>query len=111
MAWSVEIVEAGKESGRANAMIAMSLRSTSIDLKEADVFRVLDDHVRVATCNKKDLFSYAKTRHGQAASWPCLWRHRHLLTDLLALTQGRLLRSHKFESQVAAWLGKTRLAT
>jgi len=86
--------------------LAMSRRSRSdaMDLDDADAVKLFSEYVKLQDCKKELLFKYSKTRHGQAPAWGDLWRSRHMLTDLISMTKGRLLRMVRFERQLERFL-------
>ena len=71
-------------------------------MPDGAMLRILEEHISAASSLGRDtIFAYAKDSHQQGPSWPCLWKHRSLLGDLVHATGGHLLRLKKFESQMA----------
>ena len=52
------------------------------------------------------LLPYPKGSNKHRASWPDIWRCRHFLADILAITRGQLLRMKSWEDQVAKFLAQ-----
>ena len=84
-------------------------RVAGVDLQDADVARVLGEHTKVTELTVALFTPYGKSR-AQGPDWPALWKQRHILGDIIALTGGNLLRLVKWEQQVATFAaanGKT----
>ena len=71
-------------------------------MPDSAMFRILEEHLTASSCKGRDtIFPYAKDTHQQGPSWPCIWKQRTFLGDLVHATGGHLLRLKKFEAQMA----------
>ena len=81
-------------------MAPKRMRSCAVALSDAQAKAFLEAHVRAADVCFERMFKYEKAGRKEAPGWKCLHKHRHVLTDLVLATRGRLLRQHKWERQV-----------
>ena len=75
--------------------------------------RLFNEHVKVHELKfaKEKLWVYHKESVKQSAAWPEIFKNRHFLGDLLAITKGQLLKQLLFENQFSKfaksheWIG------
>ena len=70
-----------------------------MDLTDQKVKVLLKEHVDASDCDVEKLFAHPTDSHKQAARWPEIFKHRHVLSDLIVLTRGNLLRMTTSEDQ------------
>ncbi len=80
-------------------------RTAGVDLRDADVFAVLNDHVPVGQCRPKELFKLsAIKKDGHSSEWQIFKKNHGLLNDILDLSDGRIPRQKTFTLQLGGWL-------
>ena len=65
-------------------------RAVAVDLEDHEVDKLLSEHVRLKDCSVAKLFAYDALDRKHAPAWKDLHQHRHMMTDVVLLTRGRL---------------------
>ena len=73
------------------------------DLEQCVAQDLLRDHVQLATASPQTLWVYGRVMHS-SADWASIWPWRHFLSELLDVSEGKLLRQKCWEMQVQAFL-------
>ena len=87
----------------------MPKRTTKgIDLPDNVILDVLSNALPIGSCKPTELFKIDRaTKAGVTASWTTIAKHKHILTEVLDVSHGRVLNQNNWHTQLRVFLQKS----